>query len=432
MNSIDLIRSAIGNTFRAKARSILTMLAIFVGAFTLALTSALGSGINDYLKSSIESFGAENVMAVFKTRDTGAVDSEPRVYEAQKASKDATESGVTADYMSEGDLDEVAEIEGVEQVIPDPTLSIDYVQHGNGSPYVLGARQIVPNQNLQLAAGETPELDGLTKQAALPSDYLEPLGYENAEDAVGSTITIGLTDAAGNTHETSAEVVGVSEWSIAVGLGQSALSVNRPLATDLTELQQEGMPSELQDLTLSAFVQFDNTAPQAEIDALKERLNDAGYTASTLDDQLGVITSIIDGIVFVLNAFAIIALLAASFGIVNTLYMSVQERTREIGLMKAMGMRSGRVFGLFSLEAVFIGLLGSAIGVGIAMLAGFAASSVLQSGFLADLDGLQLFVFEPVSVAVIVATVMCIAFLAGTLPAARAAKQDPVNSLRYE
>ena len=87
----------------------------------------------------------------------------------------------------------------------------------------------------------------------------------------------------------------------------------------------------------------------------------------------GMFKTVIDGIVLVLNAFAIIALLAASFGIVNTLLMSVQERTREIGLMKAMGMGSGKVFGLFSLEAAFIGFLGSAIGVGVAMLAGTGA-----------------------------------------------------------
>ena len=134
----------------------------------------------------------------------------------------------------------------------------------------------------------------------------------------------------------------------------------------------------------------------------------------------------------VLNAFAIIALLAASFGIVNTLFISVQERTREIGLVKAMGMGSGKVFGLFSLEAVFIGFLGSAIGVGIGMIAGTTISSVLSGALLADLPGLTIIAFDPLSIAGIILIVMGIAFLAGTLPAARAAKADPVESLRYE
>ena len=75
--------------------------------------------------------------------------------------------------------------------------------------------------------------------------------------------------------------------------------------------------------------------------ALQDRLTDAGYDSTTVEEQLGSFKAVIDGIVLVLNAFAVIALLAASFGIVNTLLMSVQERTREIGLMKAMGMGSG-------------------------------------------------------------------------------------------
>src|SRR5690606_7789595 len=134
------------------------------------------------------------------------------------------------------------------------------------------------------------------------------------------------------------------------------------------------------------------------------------------------------GIVLVLNGFAIIALLAAGFGIVNTLLMSVQERTREIGLMKAMGMSGGKVFGLFSLEAVFIGFLGSAIGVGIGMLTGTLVSNALANSVLSGLPGLTLVAFDPVSIGSIVLAVMAIAFLAGTIPALRAARQDPIES----
>lgn len=156
------------------------------------------------------------------------------------------------------------------------------------------------------------------------------------------------------------------------------------------------------------------------------------FTGTTVADQLGTVTTVIDGIVLVLNAFAIIALLAASFGIVNTLLMSVQERTREIGLMKAMGMGSGRVFTLFSLEATLLGFFGSAIGTGIAMIAGSALNAGLSTTLLSDLPGLTLIAFDPVSIATIIVVVMVIAFVAGTLPAARAASADPVESLRYE
>jgi putative ABC transport system permease protein len=112
--------------------------------------------------------------------------------------------------------------------------------------------------------------------------------------------------------------------------------------------------------------------------------------------------------------------------------MSVQERTREIGLMKAMGMSNARIFALFSTEAVFIGFLGSAIGAAIAIAVGAVVSRVLANGLLADLEGLRILIFTPASIAGVLALVMGIAFLAAVLPASRAARQSPIDSLRYE
>ena len=90
------------------------------------------------------------------------------------------------------------------------------------------------------------------------------------------------------------------------------------------------------------------------------------------------------------------------------------------------------VFSLFSLEAMFIGFLGSAVGVGIGMLVGSAISTALADGPFADLPGLSLIAFDAASIVTIILIVMGIAFVAGTLPAARGAKADPVDSLRYE
>lgn len=179
-------------------------------------------------------------------------------------------------------------------------------------------------------------------------------------------------------------------------------------------------------------MRFDPQATDAEIAGIKAALVDAGYAGTTVADQIGTFQSVIDGIILVLNAFAVIALLAAGFGIINTLLMSVQERTREIGLMKAMGMSGARIFALFSTEAVFIGFLGSAIGAGVAMLVGGVISGVLANGLLQDLAGLQLLSFTPAAIASVLALVMGIAFVAAVLPASRAARQTPIDSLRYE
>lgn len=155
-------------------------------------------------------------------------------------------------------------------------------------------------------------------------------------------------------------------------------------------------------------------------------------TSEVIEDQLGIVQSVITAIVGVLNAFAAIGLFAAGFGIINTLLMSVQERTREIGLMKALGVGRSHVFALFSTEAVFIGFLGSAIGSLIAILFGTLISKVLANGILSDLTGLRILSFDPISVALVILLIMALAFVAGTLPAARAARQNPIDALRFE
>ncbi|HKH08809.1 MAG TPA: FtsX-like permease family protein, partial [Agromyces sp.] len=255
------------------------------------------------------------------------------------------------------------------------------------------------------------------------------LGFDDADAAIGEPVTIAVTDAERTQHEIDATIVGVSEAS----LGTSASAVpNDALNDALFEAQSTGLDASQLDSYTQATVWFDPASTPDEVTALQDRLTEAGYDSTTVAEQLGTFKAVIDGIVLVLNAFAIIALLAASFGIVNTLLMSVQERTREIGLMKAMGMGSGKVFGLFSLEAVFIGFLGSAIGAGLGMLAGNAISTALGGALLSDLPGLTLIAFDPVSIAVIILVVMGVAFLAGTIPAIRAARADPVESLRYE
>jgi putative ABC transport system permease protein len=145
-----------------------------------------------------------------------------------------------------------------------------------------------------------------------------------------------------------------------------------------------------------------------------------------------MIKSFFDAIILVFTIFGGIALLAASIGIINTLFMAVQERTREIGLMKAMGLGKGKIFLMFSIEAISLGFWGSAIGVGVAYLAKAIINPIAADTFLKDLPGFHLMEFDILTLAWLILLVMAIAFLAGSLPARRAAKKDPIEALRYE
>ena len=430
MKTLDLVSTAVANTFRSKTRTILTVLAIFVGAFTLTITNGLGTGINAFIDSTVSAMGASDALTVTKTSTDATASTAPQKYDpdaissGRQAGPPGTTSEVTA--LTDQDITALAAVPGIAKVAPVTSVTIDYVQAPGGDPYVARAGSLVAGQTPQMGAGVAPDDGSQALQVALPDALVEPMGFADADAAVGATVTIAVTDPVRTQHTVEATVTGVTEEAFG---STTTLTTNAALEDALSAAQNTGVPADQLDRYASASATM---AAAANVTDVKAALTDAGYTGTTVADQLGTFEAVINGIVLVLNAFAIIALLAASFGIVNTLLMSVQERTREIGLMKAMGMGSGRVFSLFSLEAIFIGLLGSALGAVIAIGVGTAVSAQLAASLFSDLPGLQLIAFDPVSIVVTTLAVMGIAFLAGTLPAARAARADPVESLRYE
>jgi putative ABC transport system permease protein len=426
----DLAAKAVRNTFRSRLRTTLTVLALFVGAFTLTLTTAVGAGVTDYVTKQVASLGADDVLIV--TRAAPATDG-PTPYDPETS---AASTGATApalpgagesDPLTEDDLEELADVAGILRVEPIQLAAVDFVEYDGGDRYEFTINPTSSVTRSDLVAGDQLDNAASRGELVLPMDYLEPLGFDDAESAVGGSVLLGVTDVLGDQHTVRATVVGVARTSLLA----SGSAANSALVADLVEAQAAGIDAGPSRYAI-AVAWFDPSLSAAAVSELKADLVDAGYGAQTIQDQLGVITTVIAGIVGVLNAFAVVALIAAAFGIVNTLLMSVQERTREIGLMKAMGMRSGAVFTLFSLEAIVIGFLGSVIGAGSAILLGTALSGALAAGPLAELPGLTILLFEPASVAGIVLLIVAIAFLSGTLPARRAARKDPIESLRYE
>ncbi|MGE5309872.1 MAG: ABC transporter permease, partial [Sphaerimonospora mesophila] len=191
--------------------------------------------------------------------------------------------------------------------------------------------------------------------------------------------------------------------------------------------------AEYRDQSYFAMAQLkDDWFSDEKVQQVKDDLKELGFTAMTVEDQVGMVKTFFDAVTMILTIFGVIALLAASIGIINTLFMAVQERTREIGLMKAMGLGRGKIFTMFSWEAVMLGFWGAALGVGLAYLIKVIINPLASDTFLSGLPGFTLIEFDPMTLTIIVAIVMTIGFLAGTLPARRASKKDPIEALRYE
>ncbi len=431
MKILDIIATANANMFRSKLRTSLTIVAIFIGAFTLTLTNGLGSGISQYIDKEVGNLGAKDVLIIQGVGEsTGLPSDSVKKYNPDKKTVSLESQGNrTITVLTDQDMAKIRKIDGIKSAEPYLSAQVDYVSTGSSDKYIGSVEQYLSGANYALEAGKVTANAAKTPEVLIPVTYIGPLGFSDAASAIGKTMHFGVTNGLSRQSEVSATIVGVKQKSLA---GGSALSINSSLMDLLRKTQNAGLPSGATNSYQYATARFDASIPATQVTELKARLTKAGYSAMTVEDQIGSFKAVINGIVMVLNGFAIIALLAASFGIINTLLMSVQERTKEIGLMKAMGMSASRIFLLFSGEAVLLGFWGSLIGSIVAIGIGNIINKIVLSTFLKDLVGLQLLAFSPASVATIIGIVMAIAFLAGSLPAIRAARQNPIDSLRYE
>lgn len=429
MNVGQIIRSAVQNTFRSRVRTMLTMLAIFVGAFTLTITNGVGTGIKRYIDMQVAAFGSFDIMFIMNRdmmHDSGFSNA-PKEYNPEQSTLSGF-SGRNIPAMTPKDLEAIANMPYLYDVEALKIVAPEYITRPGAKQYEIMMNQNPAGVDMDIAAGRGIPANEPKSELILPWSYLEVLQFASAEEALGATVTIGMRSVSGEATVVETTIVGVQHDTLFAsgGLGSTGL------IDELYAAQMKGIPPIFANVYAGAMAHIKPNISRAERQQLRQELREAGFAGVTVEDQLGAIHTVINAVIGVLNAFSIIALLAAGLGIVNTLFMSVQERTREIGLMKAMGMGAVSIFFLFSTEAVVIGVLGSAIGALGAVLSGNAISTYLANGPLADLAGLQIIAFEPLQVLGVIGLVMLIAFLAGTTPAARAARLHPIDALRYE
>ena len=434
MRLTDIIKRANHNLWRNRSRTILTTLAITVGSLTIMLTVGINAGVNGYIDKQVESTGGNDIIEVMPKGIADRMSSMMTLGATEVQEYRSNQGQSQQVSLTDRDLAGIKRLEGVKLAKLSDLLYPSYItrDRDEAKKYKLTVGPLAASSiKLDLAAGRSVRIDGSEAEAILPDRYLEPLGFSSAKQAIGQMVRVGVPHRlGGQIDEVKIRIVGVQNQSI-VGFGRVFL--NDAAGRLIRSAYLTGMPEALRSQHGLIIIQVKPGYESKEkLAQIKQELTNIGYSSISEDDYISSIKLFFNAITVILTIFGVIALITASIGIVNTLLMSVQERTREIGLMKAMGLSSGRIFALFSLEAVSLGFWGGMLAAGLAVVIKQTVNPWAGRNFLSGLPGFNLIELNPLYVGAIVVIVMVVAFLAGTLPAKRATKQDPIQALRYE
>lgn len=434
MRLTDIIKRANHNLWRNRSRTILTTLAITVGSLTIMLTVGINAGVNGYIDKQVESTGGNDIIEVMPKGIADRMSSMMTLGATEVQEYRSNQGQSQQVSLTDRDLAGIKRLKGVKLAKLSDLLYPSYItrDRDEAKKYKLTVGPLAASSiKLDLAAGRSVRIDGSEAEAILPDRYLEPLGFSSAKQAIGQVVRVGVPHRlGGQIDEVKIRIAGVQNQSI-VGFGRVFL--NDAAGRLVRSAYLTGMPEALRSQHGLIIIQVKPGYESKEkLAQIKQELTNMGYSSISEDDYISSIKLFFNAITVILTIFGVIALITASIGIVNTLLMSVQERTREIGLMKAMGLSSGRIFALFSLEAVSLGFWGGMLAAGLAVVIKQTVNPWAGRNFLSGLPGFNLIELNPLYVGAIVMIVMVVAFLAGTLPAKRATKQDPIQALRYE
>lgn len=396
MDFRELLKLAWQSLVANKLRSILTTLGIIIGVFSIILLVSLGTGLQSYITGQISSLGSNLIFVIPGAagggRGVGGVITNKLLL--TDAEKLATK------------LRSVAQVTGFIQQVS----SVKYKNKIDKNATIAGASyNYIDIVNLTMDEGTffTPEQERSGRKVAIVGHTVVDKLF-NGENPIGKVITVGSGRFT---------IIGVvTKRGSVFGIDQdNVVGVPIPVA-----LRQFGITNistiymKAKDPSLVAFVEKQATK------ILLERLGPDDFNLQTQATALSTVTNITNILSIALGGIAAISLLVGGIGVANIMLVSVTERTREIGLRKALGAKRQDILSQFLLEAVILSVSGGLIGIAFGLGASFVVAKLLVSQV------------TPWSVLLAFFFSVLVGVVFGMAPAIKASKLSPIEALRYE